>query len=126
MIGTLKTLSLAGADLKLKVEHRKSVPMLEALKLPVIATGLMRIDTRIKDVGKHRQLEFKAKLGDIDASVKGTLKTRSLVGSDLKFEATAADAARLAEVFDVNGVPAAPLPSPATPCGRARNSSLMP
>ena len=70
--------------------------MLEALKLPVIATGPMQIDTRIKDVGKHRQLDLKAKLGDLTASVNGTLKTRSLIGSDLKFEATAADAARLA------------------------------
>ena len=83
--------------------------MLEALKLPVIATGPMQIDTRIKDVGKHRQLDLKAKLGDLEASVKGTLKTRSLIGSDLKFEATAADAARLASVFEVSGVPAAPL-----------------
>ena len=109
VIGTLKTLSLAGADLKLEVEKQEVGAMLEALELPVIATGLMRIDTRVKDVGKHRQLELKAKLGDLDASVKGTLKTRSLIGSDLTFEASAADAARLAAVFDVRGVPAAPL-----------------
>ena len=83
--------------------------MLQALELPVIATGPMRIDTRIKDAGRLRQLDFKAKLGDLDASVRGTLKSRNLIGSDLKFEATAADAARLASVFDVNGVPAAPL-----------------
>ncbi len=107
--GTLKTLSLVGADLTLEVEKREVGAMLEALKLPVIATGPMRIDTRVKDVGKHRQLELKAKLGDLDASVKGTLKTRSLIGSDLTFEASAADAARLAAVFDVRGVPAAPL-----------------
>ena len=104
--GTLKTLSLVGADLTLKVEHTEIGAVLKALDLPVIATGPMRIDTRIKDVGKLRQLDFKAKLGDLEASVKGTLKTRSLVGSDLKFEATAADAARLASVFDVSGVPA--------------------
>lgn len=107
--GTLKTLSLVGADLALTVDKREIGATLEALKLPIIATGPMRIDTRIKDVGKHRQLELKAKLGDLDASVKGTLKTRSLIGSDLTFEATAADAARLAAVFDVSGIPAAPL-----------------
>ena len=105
----LKTLSLVGADLALTVDKREIGATLEALKLPVIATGPMRIDTRIKDVGKHRQLELKAKLGDLDASVKGTLKTRSLIGSDLTFEASAADAARLAAVFEVRGVPAAPL-----------------
>ena len=48
-------------------------------------------------------------VGDLKASANGTLKTLSLVGSNLKFEATAADAARLASVFGVSGVPAAPL-----------------
>ena len=107
--GTIKELSLVGGDLTLKVEHAEIGAVLKALELPVIATGPMQIDTHIKDVGKHRQLDFKAKLGDLAASVKGTLKTRGLVGSDLKFEATAADAARLASVFEVSGVPAAPL-----------------
>jgi len=107
--GTFKTRGLAGADLTIKVEKAEIGPVLTALKLPVVATGPVRIDTHIKDVGKHRQLDFKAKVGDLDASVKGTLKTRGLVGSDLKFEATAADAARLASVFEVSGVPVAPL-----------------
>jgi len=107
--GTLKELSLVGADLTLKVEHTEVGSVLEALNLPIIATGPMRIDTRIKDTGRFRQLDFKAKAGDLEASVQGTLKSRSLVGSDLEFEAKAADAARLATAFDVSGVPAAPL-----------------
>ena len=107
--GTLKTLSLVGGDLTLKVEQTDVGALLKALELPVIATGPMQIDTRIKDLGKRRQLDLKAKLGDLDASVKGTLTTRSLVGSDLNFEATAADAARLASVFKVSDVPATPL-----------------
>ena len=107
--GTFKTRGLAGADLTIKMEKGDIGPTLTALKLPVVATGLTQIDTRIKDVGKYRQLDLKAKVGDLDASVKGTLKTRGLVGSDLKFEATAADAARLASVFEVRDVPAAPL-----------------
>jgi uncharacterized protein involved in outer membrane biogenesis len=107
--GTLKSLRLAGADLTLKAEKPEVGELLKALDLPVIATGPMRIDTRIKDARKHRELDFKAKLGDLEASVQGTLKSRNLVGSDLKFEAKAADAARLAKVFDIDGVPAAPL-----------------
>ena len=51
------------------------------------------------------------KVADLEASANGTLKTLSLVGSTFKFKATAADAARLAKVFDVTGVPAAPLTS---------------
>ncbi len=85
----------------------------------------MRIDTHIKDVGKHRQLDLKAKVGDLEASANGTLKTRSLIGSDLKFEATAADAARLASVFEVSGVPAAPLTVTGHTISRARRSSSM-
>ena len=107
--GTLKTLSLVGGDLTLKVEQSDIGAVLKALKLPVFASGPMQIDTHIKDVGSRRQLDLKAKLGDLEAIVKGTLKTRSLVGSDLKFEATAADAARLASVFEVSGVPASAL-----------------
>jgi uncharacterized protein involved in outer membrane biogenesis len=107
--GTLKTLSLVGGDLTFRIEHSEIGAVLKALELPPIASGPTRIDTHIKDVGKRRQLDFKAKLGDLEASVKGTLKTRSLVGSDLNFEATAGDAARLASVFEVAGVPAAPL-----------------
>jgi len=107
--GTLKELSLVGADLALTVEKPEVAALFEALKLPVYTTGPMRIDTRIKDVGAHRQLDLKAKVGDLTASVQGTLKTRSLIGSNLKFEATAADAARLAKAFEVNDVPAAPL-----------------
>jgi hypothetical protein len=107
--GTLKTRSLVGADLTIKVARPEIADLFKALDLPVIATGPMRIDTRIKDAGKFRQLDFKAKLGDLEASVLGTLKSRNLVGSDLKFEAKAADAARLAKVFEVNDVPAAPL-----------------
>ena len=106
-VGSLDPLD--GADLTLKVEHPDLGGMLKKLELPVIATGPMQIDTRMKDAGALTQLDFNAKLGDLEASVKGTLKTRSLVGSDLKFEATAADAARLASVFEVSGVPAAPL-----------------
>ena len=107
--GTLKELSLVGADLTLEARHTDIAALLAALELPVIATGPARIDTHIKDIGKLRQLDLKATLGDIEASVKGTLKTRGLLGSDLEFKATAADAARLASVFEISGVPASSL-----------------
>ncbi|MFL6617213.1 MAG: AsmA family protein [Povalibacter sp.] len=107
VIGTLDPLD--GADLTLKVEHPELGGMLEKLNLPVVASGPLQIETRLKDAGALTQLNFNAKVGDIEASAKGTLKALSLVGSDLKLEVTAADAARLAKVFDVTGVPAAPL-----------------
>ena len=66
--GTLKSLSLVRADLTLKIEHTEIGSLLKALELPAIATGPMRIDTRITDAGSHRKLDFKAKLGDIDAT----------------------------------------------------------
>jgi uncharacterized protein involved in outer membrane biogenesis len=100
---------LDGADLKFKVEQPEIGAVLEALELPVIATGPILIYAQLKDAGALTKLDFNVKVADLEASANGTLKTLSLAGSTFKFKATAADAARLAKVFDVTGVPAAPL-----------------
>ena len=107
VIGRLDPLD--GADLSLKAEQPEVGAVLKALDLPVIATGPVQVDTRLKDAGVLTQLDLNLTVGDLKASANGTLKTLSLVGSNLKFKATAADAARLASVFGVSGVPAAPL-----------------
>jgi uncharacterized protein involved in outer membrane biogenesis len=99
---------LDGADLTLKVEQPDLGAALKALDLPAVAKGPLRIDAHLKDAGDLTQLDFIAKAGDIEASAKGTLETLSLIGSNIKFEVKAADAARLAKVFDASGVPAAP------------------
>jgi AsmA family protein len=77
VIGRLDPLD--GADLTLKVEHPELGGMLEKLDLPVIATGPMQINTQLKDAGALTQLDFNAKVGDLEASANGTLKTLSLV-----------------------------------------------
>ena len=122
--GTLKELSLVGADLTLTVEKPEVGPLFEALKLPVIATGPMRIDTHIKDVGKHRQLDLKAKVGDLEASVNGTLKTRAW--SDPT--SSSKPRPRTRRVLPVCSRSAVCLrrrsPSRATRCSHARRSSL--
>jgi uncharacterized protein involved in outer membrane biogenesis len=100
---------LDGADLKFKVEQPEIGAVLEALEIPVIATGPIRIDAQLKDAGALTKLDFNVKVADLEASANGTLKALSLAGSTFKFKATAADAARLAKVFDITGVPAAPL-----------------
>ena len=97
---------LDGADLALKLEHPDLGGMLENLRLPVVATGTLDVDIRLKDAGELSQLDLDAKLGDIAAKINGTLQTLGLPGSDLKFEASVADAARIAKVFDVTDVPA--------------------
>ena len=51
-------------------------------------------------------MDVDAKTGDSAANVNGTLLTLGLPGSDLRFSASVADAARLASAFDVTGVPA--------------------
>ncbi len=66
---------LDGADLTLKIEHPELGGMLRKLELPVIASGSMQIDGRLKDAGALTQLDFNAKVGDLKASVKGTLKS---------------------------------------------------
>ena len=49
VVGSLDPLD--GADLTLKVEHPDLEDMLKKLELPVIATGPMQIDGRLKDAG---------------------------------------------------------------------------
>ena len=93
--------------------------MLENLRLPVVATGTLNVDARLKDAGKLTQLDVDAKLGDITAKSNGTLRTLGLPGSDLRFEVSVADAARVAKVFDVEGVPAEAL----TVSGRVASST---
>ena len=97
---------LDGADLTLKVEHPDVGTMLENLRLPVVAAGPLNVDARLKDKGELTQVDVDAKLGDSAANVNGTLRTLGLPGSDLRFSASVADAARLASAFDVTGVPA--------------------
>ena len=80
--------------------------MLENLRLPVVATGTLNVDARLKDAGKLTQLDVDAKLGDITAKSNGTLRSLGLPGSDLRLEVAVADVARLAKVFDVEDVPA--------------------
>ena len=44
--------------------------MLENLRLPVVATGTLNVDARLKDAGKLTQLDLDAKLGDITAKIE--------------------------------------------------------
>jgi uncharacterized protein involved in outer membrane biogenesis len=97
---------LDGADLTLKVEHPDFGAMLKNLQLPVFATGALSLDARLSDAGELTRLEANAKLGDISAKVDGTLRILGLPGSDLRFEASVVDAARLAAAFGVAGLPA--------------------
>jgi uncharacterized protein involved in outer membrane biogenesis len=109
---------LDGADLSLKLEHPDLGKMLENLRMPVVSTGTLKVDARLKDAGKLTELDLDAKLGDITAKANGTLETLGLPGSDLRFEVSVADAGRLARVFDVTGVPAEVL----TASGRVASS----
>ncbi len=97
---------LTGADLALKVEHPDLGTMLKNLRLPVIATGPLSVDVGLKEAGKLTQLDLDAKLGDITAKTHGTLSTLGLPGSDLRFEVSIPDVARLATAFEVTGLPA--------------------
>jgi uncharacterized protein involved in outer membrane biogenesis len=97
---------LDGADLTLKVEHPDFGTVLEKLQLPVFATGALSLAARLSDAGEDTRLDVDAKAGDISAKVSGTLRILGLSGSDLRFEASVADAARPAAAFGVAGLPA--------------------
>ena len=109
---------LDGADLALKLEHADLGGMLKNLRLPVVATGALSVDAKLKDAGKLTQLDLDAKFGDITAKANGTLQTLGLPGSDVRFEVSVADVARVAKVFDVTGLPAEAL----TVSGRVASS----
>ena len=100
---------LDGADLKIKAEGKDVDALLKRLELPVFVTGDLKIDATLEDAGKLTKFALDATAGDLTAKASGTLSGLQLLGSELKFEASAADAARLASVFGVNGVPVAPL-----------------
>ena len=73
VVGSLDPLD--GADLTLKIEHPELGSMLRKLEFPVVASGPLQIEGRLKDAGELTQLDFNAKVGDLKASVKGTLKS---------------------------------------------------
>jgi uncharacterized protein involved in outer membrane biogenesis len=100
---------LDGADLTLKVENPDLGTMLKNLQLPVFASGALRVDARLSDAGELTRLEAGATFGDISAKVDGTLRILGLPGSDLQFEASVVDAARVAAAFEVAGLPAGAL-----------------
>ena len=100
---------LDGADLRVEGEGEDVGAMFTRLELPVIATGSLRVVATLKDDGEITKFDFDATMGDLSAKSRGTVKGLQLPGADVRFEATAADAARLAGVFGIEGVPAAPL-----------------
>jgi uncharacterized protein involved in outer membrane biogenesis len=100
---------LRGADLAVKVGHPDVGAMLKKLELPAIATGALIADAQLKDAGDLTRLDFAAKLGGIAVKASGTLRTLGLPGSDLRFDASVADVARVAAAFDVAGLPAGAL-----------------
>ena len=97
---------LDGADLALKIEHPDFGAMLKNLQLPVFAAGALGFDARLQDAGDLTRLEVDARLDGISAKVNGTLATLGLPGSDLQFEASVTDLARVAAAFGVAGLPA--------------------
>jgi len=100
---------LDGAELALQAEHPEIGALLKDLGLPALASGAARVDARLSDAGELTRIEADAKFGDIAARVNGTLQSLGLPGADLHFEATVANAAKTASVFDVTGLPSGDL-----------------
>jgi uncharacterized protein involved in outer membrane biogenesis len=100
---------LHGADLAVKVAHPDIGKMLTKLQLPVVLAGPLTANARLTEAGDLTRVDLAAKLGDIAVKVGGTLRALGLPGSDLRIEASVADAARLAALFGVTGLPAGAL-----------------
>ena len=100
---------LDGVDLRIKATGQDFGAMLARFGLPAVATGALAVDAKLKDAGKRTQFDLVASAGDLAAKANGTLAGLYLRGSDIRFDVTAADAARLARVFGVENIPAEPL-----------------
>jgi len=108
--GTIGDLDpLDGANVKIRGTGEDMGAMLARFGLPVIATGALQIDAQLSDNGKRTQFAAIASVGDLEARARGALDGLYLRGSEFDFEIVAADAARLASVFDLHGLPASPL-----------------
>jgi hypothetical protein len=122
---------LDGANLKIKATGEDVGAMLSRFNLPVFATGALAVDLQLTDGDKDTGFALDAMVGDLTAKARGRLSGLYLRDSDIRFDATAADAARLAGVFGVNGIPATPLtlsgriqpPAGASNSRRSRHSS---
>jgi uncharacterized protein involved in outer membrane biogenesis len=110
---------LDGADLTLKVEHPDVASLLQQFGAPALATGALRLNARLSDVGERTRLEAEAKLGDSAATLSGTLRTLGLEGSDLRVGFAAPSLARLRP-----GLPAIPVSLAATYAGGAEAIEL--
>ncbi|MEO8308579.1 MAG: hypothetical protein ABI616_11145 [Pseudomonadota bacterium] len=75
------------------------------LRLPVFASGKTDISATLKSAGKLTALNLNASTGDLSMHVAGRLGVLRLRDSDLTVNAEAADASRLAQVFNIKGVP---------------------
>ncbi len=96
---------LRGADLALAIEHPDAAALLKDLDAPAFAAGPLRIEAALKDADGRTRLEARGTLGGIEAKLEGGLRALDLVGSDLRFEASVPDAARVAAAFGVPGLP---------------------
>ena len=100
---------LAGADLKLTIDNPDFGNMLQKLRLPQFARGPIHVDASLKDAGGRTGLDLRAKADDLTLKVNGTVAALALRELDLNFTLEALDAARLATLFDIEGVPAGKL-----------------
>jgi uncharacterized protein involved in outer membrane biogenesis len=100
---------LDGANLEIKATGEDVGAMLARFDLPVFASGALALDVQLTDGDDVTKFDLDASVGDLTAKARGSLSGLYLRDSDIRFEATAADAARLAGVFGVDGIPAAPL-----------------
>ncbi len=105
--GVGKLNPLDGADLTASVKNSDVGTLLRSLNLPGVATGQLDIEFSLKDAGDRTELDLTGQAGDLSIHTTGKLTVFGLRDSDLMFAAKGADAARLATLLDIKGVPAA-------------------
>ena len=97
---------LDGADLKLTIDNPDFGNMLQKLRLPQFARGSIHLDATLRMPGSAPASICAPRADDLALKVNGTIAALALGELDLNFTFEALDAARLATLFDIKGVPA--------------------
>ncbi len=110
-IGRLDPLDVT--ELTLSADHPDAGTLLRGLQLPVVTMGPLHLEGSLATEGKRKAQRKRVQLrvtgGDATASLDGTFAAARARDPEVEFHAEFLDAARLAEAFDVKGIPNAKL-----------------
>jgi uncharacterized protein involved in outer membrane biogenesis len=106
-IGHLHPLEVT--ELALTADEPDVGSLLRDLQFPVVAEGPMHLEGSLATEGKRKRVQLHARAGDLTTDLNGTFAAAGQRNPEVEISAEVLDASRLAEAFDIQGVPAVKL-----------------